>query len=137
MPAISSIVINDAATTPVAHTFSPTKIEGNIAFYHDRVGGISVGYPAITISSVQPVKGSRNYKVRAKVVLPVLETISGTASNGFTPAPSKAYDLIFDGTFTLPERSTTQNRKDLFAFVKNLLANSVMTSVIESNDVIY
>lgn len=137
MPAIGTITINDGAGTPVAHSFTPSGIAGAIASYDDRVGGISVGFPHITISSVSPTKTSRMYKARVKVVLPVLENISGTASNGFAPAPTKAYDLQFDGTFILPERSTLQNRKDLFAFVKNLMANAVMTAVVENNEVIY
>jgi len=137
MPAIASITINDGATTPVAHTFTPSGIEGVVAKYDDRSGGVAVGYPKISISSALPGKTSRNYKVRVKVVLPVLETQSGSASNGFAPAPTKAYDLIYDGTFTCPERSTLQNRKDIFAFVKNLFAQTVMTSTVQDNEVIY
>lgn len=137
MPAIASITINDGATTPVAHVFTPSGIQGSIASYHDRSGGISVGYPAITISSVTPSKNSKTYKVRAKLVLPVLETQSGTASNGFTPAPTKAYDLIADMSFVMPARSSLQNRKDLFALAKNLCAQAVMTSVVQDNEVIY
>ena len=108
MPAIATITINDGAGAPVAHNFSPSGITGDVAKYHDRVGGISVDFPAITISSVSPTKTSRLYKARMKIVLPVLENTSGTASNGFTPAPTKAYDLIADMTFILPERSTQQ-----------------------------
>lgn len=137
MPAIATITINDGAATPVAHNFTPSGIKGDIAKYEDRIGGISVGYPQITISSMAPSKTSRLYKVRAQVVLPVLENTSGTASNGFTPAPTKAYDLRADMTFMLPERSTLQNRKDLFAFAKNLAAQAVMTSVVQDNEVIY
>ena len=137
MPAIATITINDGAGAPVAHNFSPSGITGDVAKYHDRVGGISVGFPAITISSVSPTKTSRLYKARMKIVLPVLENTSGTASNGFTPAPTKAYDLIADMTFILPERSTQQNRKDLLAFAKNLLAHAVPTAVIQDNEVVY
>lgn len=137
MPAIGNITINDGAATPIAHTFTPSGITGEVARYHDRSGGISVGFPAISISSVTPSKTSRLYKARVKVVLPVLENTSGSASNGFTPAPTKAYDLMADMTFILPERSVKQNRKDLLAFVKNLLAQPVITSVIEDNEVVY
>lgn len=137
MPAIGNITINDGATTPVAHTFSPVGISGDVAKFADRSGGISLGFPQITISSVAPTKTSRLYKARIKVVLPVLENSTGTASNGFAPAPTKAYDLMADMTFILPERSTQQNRKDLLAFVKNLLAHATPTSVIQDNDAVY
>lgn len=137
MPAIGTITINDGAATPVAHNFTPSGISGDVAKYDDRSGGISVGFPRITISSAAPSKTSRLYKARVKVVLPVLENIAGTSSNGFTPAPVKAYDLTADMTFILPERSTQQNRKDLLAFAKNLLANAVVTSVVQDNEVVY
>lgn len=137
MPTFGTITINDGATTPVAHNFSPVGIAGDVAKYADRVGGISVGYPVVTVSSTAPSKTSRLYKARIKVVLPVLENSTGTASNGFAPAPTKAYDLIADMTFLLPERSTQQNRKDLLAFAKNLLAHATPVAVIQDNDVVY
>lgn len=137
MPAIGNIVINDAAATPVAHTFSPSGIEGPLAKFDDRSGGISVGFPRITISSIAPTRTSRLYKARFKIVLPVLENTSGSSSNGFTPAPTKAYDLTADMTFILPERSTLQNRKDIFAFAKNLLSNATAVAVVENNEVVY
>lgn len=137
MPAVSSIIINDGATTPVAHTFSPTKVEGPLATYHDRAGGVSIGYPALSIQAVQPSKSQRLYKTTLKVVMPVLENVTGTSSSGFTPAPTKAYDMVAIVHVLAPERSTTQNRKDILAFVKNALAHATLTSVVQDNEVIY
>jgi hypothetical protein len=137
MPQIGNIVINDGATTPVAHTFGPVGITGPLASYADRVGGISVGYPIITASLVNPSKTSRNYKARLKIVMPVLETISNSTMSGIAPAPTKAYDLTADITFIMPERSSLQNRKDILAFAKNLLANAVTTALVENNETVY
>lgn len=56
--------INDGQATPVAHTFSPVSIDAaGIAKWVDRVGGISIGFPTVTLSVREPSKSSRAYKV--------------------------------------------------------------------------
>lgn len=137
MPQIGNVVINDGAGTPVAHTFAPVTINGPLASYADRSGGIAVGFPTITASLTSPTKTSRLYKARLRVVVPVLETLSNSTVSGILPAPTKGYDMTADMTFLMPERSTLQNRKDLLAFAKNLLANALVTAVIENNETIY
>lgn len=137
MPAIGNVVINDGQATPVAHTFSPVTISGPVASYADRSGGIAVGFPTITASLVAPSKTSRLYKARIKVVMPVLETISNSTMSGILPAPTKAYDLTADMTFFMPERSTLADRKNIFAYAKNLLANALCTALVETNETIY
>lgn len=137
MPAFAAITLNDGASTPVAHTFGQNTQEGLVSTFADRSGGISVGYPTITIQSSIPSKTSRLYKVRAKVVLPVLETVSNSTFSGIAPAPTKAYDMTCVMEFFLPERSTLQNRKDIKAFAKNLLADALMTALVETQETIY
>jgi len=139
MTAIAALTLNDGAATPVAHTFSPVNIDqAGVARWADRSGGIALGYPVVSFSLRQPTKGSRNYRLTAKVVYPVLEQTSASTATGIQPAPTKAYDLAFNGEFILPERSTQQQRKDLLAFVKNYFANaSVMTAAVEQFESVY
>lgn len=137
MAAFANIVLNDAALTPVAHTFAPNTLVGLVASYADRSGGISVGYPTITINQSLPSKTSRLYKVRAKIVLPVLEVVNSSTWSGITPAPTKAYDMTAVLEFFLPERSTLQNRKDIRAFAKNFLIDAITTSLVETQETVY
>lgn len=137
MPAIGNIVINDGKATPVAHTFSPVAQTGLLSSFADRSGGISVGYPTITISTAQPSKTSRLYKARLKVVFPILETLSNSTMSGITPAPTKAYDVSADITFMMPERSTLADRKDILALAKNLLSNALVAAIVENNETLY
>lgn len=137
MPAIGNVVINDNEATPVAHTFAPVGINGPVASYADRASGISVGYPRLTASLVVPSKGSKLYKARFKLVLPVLENITNSTMSGVLPAPTKAYDLTADLQFIMPERSTLQDRKNIMALAKNLLADAVATALVETNANIY
>lgn len=137
MPAFGNIVINDGQGTPVAHTFAPVNILGNTASYADRAGGISVGYPTVSVTLSLPSKTSRLYKARLKVVMPVMETISNSTMSGILPAPTKAYDLTADMIFYMPERSTLADRTNILAYAKNLLAHATATSVVQSNETVY
>jgi len=138
MSAIAPLTLADGQATPANHTFNPVNVDSNgVAKWADRSGGIALGYPVVTVSLRQPSSSSRSYKIVAKVVTPVLDISSPSTSTGIQPAPSKAYDLIGTLEFVLPERSTLQQRKDLLAYTKNVLANSAMTSAIQDFENIY
>lgn len=138
MTAIAALTLADGAATPVSHTFSPVNIDADgIAKWCDRSGGIALGFPAVTFSIRAPNKQSRVYGLTMKVVTPVLEVTSPSTSTGIQPAPTKAYDITFSVNASLPERSTLQQRKDAFAFLKNMLANAVMTQAVEQFEAVY
>lgn len=137
MAAIAPISLLDGQTTPVAHTFGPVNIIDDVARWADRSGGISVGFPTLTHSLRLPTKGSRAYKLTTKVVLPVLEVTSPSTGTGIQPAPTKAYDLIATLEIIMPERSTNQQRKDILAYSKNLLAHAVVKSAVEDYESVY
>jgi len=138
MTAIAALTLADGQATPVNHTFNPVDIVAGVSKWADRSGGIALGYPVVTFSMRQPTKASRNYRVTAKVVTPILEQTSASTATGIQPAPTKAYDLIFTSEFVLPERSTLAQRNDILAFAKNFLANaSVMTAAIQNFESVY
>jgi len=135
MAARAVISLLDGQATPVTHTFSPNSGDGNVPgtsviSYEDRVGGVSVGFNRVSISTRQPSKQNRNYKVAVLIQVPVLEVVSNSTVSGIAPAPQAAYVDTVRMEFILPERSSVQSRKDLLAYTKNLLANAVMTSSI-------
>jgi hypothetical protein len=132
MAAIAALSIQDGAATPVAHTFSPNPdLVSNLPVWVDRSGGIAMGYPKISLSVRNPTKTSRIYKVTLKIATPVMETTSASTASGIPPAPVVSYTPLCNVEFVLPERSTLQQRKDLFAFVKNTLTNAVMASAVQ------
>nr|QDH90883.1 MAG: hypothetical protein H2Rhizo32546e2411_000002 [Leviviridae sp.] len=146
MPALAAITINDGAATPLAHTFNPSGPDKNgVNYFYDRSGGIAVGFPIVSIDLKEPKPvsaggvsaASRVYRATVKVVYPILEVTSPTTGTGIQPAPTKSYDMMFRGEFILPERSTLQNRKDIFAFAKNILANANVTSLVQDLESIY
>lgn len=138
MTAIAALTLLDGQGTPVSHTFSPVNIDqAGVAKWADRSGGIALGFPVVTFLLRQPSKTSRNYKLTAKVVLPVLEVTSPSTSSGIQPAPTLAYNLTANVDMVLPERSTAAQRADLLAYLKNALANAVVTAAVNTFESVY
>lgn len=138
MTAIAALTLADGQATPVNHTFSPVNIDAaGVAKWADRVGGIALGFPIVTMSLRSPTKTNRNYKVAAKVVLPVLEVTSPSTATGIQPAPTLAYNLTCNIDMVLPERSTQAQRDDLRAYVKNFLGHAVFTAAAQTFESVY
>lgn len=142
MAALAALTINDGQATPVAHTFGPVGGSANPVTYTDKATGVPIGFPVIRISSREPLRvksGVANgmYKQRVTVDLPVLEVTSPNTGTGIQPAPTVAYTLTADVVISLPERSSLQNRKDLMAYLKNLLAHATVTTLVENYELPY
>jgi hypothetical protein len=136
MSAASDIVIDDGATTPVAHTFNPTRVKDDVVSFHDKDSGVILGYPQVTLGNRLPNKANGNYKATVKVRIPVLET-AATSATGFTPGPTLAYFLAFSGEFIIPERATEAERDDLLAFAGNLIAHATVDNLVTQMDIPY
>lgn len=130
MPAITTLTVTDGQATPVAHSFAPKSVVGNIATFVDRSASAAIGFNIATISVTSPAKGSKNYRIRLKVVAPVLEVVNSSTYSGIAPAPTKAYDTIFDGEFVLPERSTALDRANLLAYARNWIGGTFFGTVV-------
>jgi len=130
MSAQANIVINDGQAAPVAHTFAPRGATLDLAKWNDVSGGIGIGMPAISISNTHTGKGSDSvYRVDVRVTVPVMEVISGS-DGGYTPVPKVAFSDFCKIEFAIPDRATLQNRKDILAYVKNLMAHAVMSDTV-------
>lgn len=138
MSAIASMTLADGQATPVNHTFAPVSIDvANVAKWSDRSGGIALGFSTVSFSLRSPSKASRNFRLTAKVVTPVLEVTSPSTATGIQPAPTLAYNLIANVDIVLPERSTVAQRKDLIAYLKNYLATTVIQNAVENFEQVY
>jgi hypothetical protein len=138
MAAIANLTLTDDAATPVNHTLSPQPdILSGIAAWVDRSGGIALGYPKATFSMRSPTKASRAYKVSARLVTPVLEVTSPSTTTGIQPAPTLSYNLIMNMECVLPERSTLQQRKDIFAMFKDYIQDDVIKNAVWNFEPVY
>lgn len=137
MPAVGNIVINDGATTPVSHTFTPLgKDEKGVLWFEQTtpapaspLGAKRIGYKQERVMD-QRKQATGESRVIWTVSVPTLEVI-GVASNGINPPPTLAYVEKVRVEFTLPERSLAQERKDARALTYNLLANTMAISAVD------
>lgn len=138
MSALAPIVLADGQATPVNHTFAPVTIDSaGVAKLVDRASGISIGFPALTMSVRPPAKGGRNHRVMAKIVVPTLEATSPSTASGIQPAPTKAYECIATVEFVLPDRCTVQERTNVLAYMKNLFANANLVNAVTNLETMY
>lgn len=127
MSTIANIVAFDGASTPVSHTFVPQSVtrEKNkiTAFYKEA--NISVPDAAqgrITLSIEKLSSGV--YKVDSRVEIPVMESIAGNNSSGYTAAPRVAYVDTVNSSGYFSDRSTIAGRR-----ITRGISNNVMSGV--------
>lgn len=113
MSVMGNIVLADAATTPVNHTFVPVSSKNGIFIWERKNVDASIGNERLTMSLTPPKNGGLNYKIVFKQWLPTLEVTSPATGTGYQPAPKVAYNNIAEATFSYPARSSLQNRKDI------------------------
>lgn len=139
MPQLVAITLADAQGTPVNHVFNPTgRDQKGINWLVDTSQSNAVGYWRISIETVQPAAPAagtsadgRTYRVKVGLHEPVLETNGDSSMSGILPAPRVAYVPRGFLEFVLPERSSLQNRKDLYKMLSNLADNSQIKSAVE------
>jgi hypothetical protein len=138
MPAIANVVINDGAATPVAQTFTPLgKDEKGVYWFEQTtptpanpLGAKRLGYKQERVYDNQK-RLTGESRVVFTLSLPTLEVL-GNSSTGITPPPTLSYIEKARVEFVLPERSTTQERKDTRVLIANLLAHAMAVSAVDS-----
>lgn len=131
MSAISNITVFDGAATPVSHTLLPvdvTREKGKVtANWRESLTGIPVYAQVRTTMSLEKLK-SGVYKVESRVVVPVMESVSGQNAAGYTAAPKVAYENTVVTTGWFHERSDAVGRRLARQLAVNLDGN-ISTSV--------
>lgn len=133
MPAIATLTI-------ATKTFSPAGIKGDIAMWENRESGILAAYPKLTASVIGPVGKSKLVKVRFKLTVPTMETLSNDTSSGIAPAPTKAFDSSVDLIFTFHERSSAAQRTAVHSYLNDItgaLAATFSSKLITDLEPVY
>jgi len=138
MPVIANIVINDGATTPVAHTFTPIGKDSNNVHWFEQILPLPATAVAAKRIGYKQTRGvldkngslTSSTKVSYTLHVPTPQTL-GTNDMGFPPPPTLAYREMFRAEFELAERSTKQERKDTRALGMNLLASAMAVSNVD------
>lgn len=137
MSQVTNIVIADGATTPVNHTFAPSRVSPELVTYQDRSAGIVAGFNILSIGTRYADKRNGAQKVTVRLALPTLAVTAPTTTTGIQPVPVAAFECFASIEFVLPSASSPQNRKDLWVLVKNLLANVTIENAVVNLDPAY
>lgn len=133
MSAIASITVFDGASTPVSHTLLPvsvskTEAEGGIVARW-REGLTALPTEAqVRAECRQKVLKSGVIETRFRVVVPVMESISGQNAAGYTAAPKVAYEDTEEWVSYAHPRSTVASRRLAKQILTNL-SNNISTAV--------
>lgn len=137
MPTIGPITINDGASTPVAHTFTPIGRDSNGAFIFEqttpapvsKIAAKRIGYKQTReLDFKKQLTGSS--KVSYLLSVPTPETLANNSA-GITPPPTLAYRETARVEYVLAERSAKQERKDTRVLTANLMAHAMVVANVD------
>jgi len=122
MPSQANVVLNDAESTPVAHTFTPRGLDPQtrVARWHASTG-VPIADEILTISYRD--QGTR-HKAKAVITDPVVsvETINGVSKSVILRSAYLTIEATFD------DESTEQERMNTIALGKDLLSDPAFTA---------
>lgn len=131
MANIANIVVFDGAATPVSHTLVPVSVTRTkdevLAEWRENLTSVPVYAQIRATMKIQRMK-SGVYRVEQRVVVPVMESVSGVNSSGYTAAPKVAYENTVVTTGFFHERSDAAGRRLVRQLSVNMAGN-VSTSV--------
>jgi hypothetical protein len=131
MSAIANIAVYDGAATPVLHTLLPVSVTREagrvVALWRENAASVPVNAQVFCEITLQQSK-SGVYRTDTRVVVPVMETVSGQNAGGYTAAPKIAYENTAILTTFFSNRSDTVGRRLVRQMALNI-GGSVGTSV--------
>lgn len=131
MSAIANIVAFDGAAPPVSHTLVPisvTRERGKVvAVYREKLMTLPDEAQVFVIYTQEQTKAGTTITT-VDVNVPVMESVSGVNSSGYTAAPKVAFIDRNVYTNYAPKRSTVTSRRLARQLLVNILGN-VVTSV--------
>lgn len=143
MAQASNIVINDGASVPVAHTFTPIGKDDKGVFWWEQTTpnpANPLGAKRISYRQTRVMDNGNSLTSKSTAIymihVPTLETL-GTNDAGIIPPPTLAYKEVARVQFDLPDRGLKQERKDTRVLLINLLAVSDVYKTIDDLQPIY
>lgn len=133
MSAQANIVAFDGAATPVSHTLVPVRSATDpktgelVAEWRESLATVPV-YAQVRCSTRQKRLSSGIYRVATIVEVPVMESVSGQNSAGYTAAPKVAYTNTMQLIGYFSERATIAEKRLVRQLALNI-AGSISTSV--------
>ena len=129
MSQAANIVLADGQATPVNVTFTPESVTPALSIFSDRSAGAAVGFRRLKVSNRFAGGKSTVNRASFSVEYPVITTVNGISS--------QAYVLRANVDLILPDQATDMERKNLYAFIKNGLTNTLIQGAMRDLDPLY
>jgi len=131
MPGIANVVVNDGKTTPVAHTFTPTKrnfIPGGMASNFRDLSASNVDVADTLVIQQSDMKNMRKVRVRLTRPRAVSETVNGVTS------VRKADFASVEVVAFVPNTWATADAKDMRVMMANALNNTLVVAGVDNGE---
>lgn len=120
MAVMTNLLVKDDATTPVEYTFLPIS-DNPQPFWRTAIASVPFEGQMRLTNSVEKQKNG-NYKVTAKLEVPVMETLGASGSSaGYVAPPKVAYVTTLIMSMFVDKRSTTADRANAYKIMIGLL----------------
>lgn len=123
MSAIADLAVFDGAATPVLHTLnavSVTRESGRVvALWREALANVPVEAQVYATATIEKLK-SGVYRTEVRVVVPVMESVSGNNAAGYTAAPKVAYENTVVTTGFFSPRSDVAGRRSVRTMANNI-----------------
>jgi hypothetical protein len=130
VPNASTIAVNDAAATPVSHTFNKVKVQGDTAYFMEQSNASALGHWPLVLTQRSPLAGQTEKVARTKISLsrPIVqtETINGIGR------PLLMYTLRSVLEHIVPTAASLQERKDQHTLFSNVQLNVSVKDMVEN-----
>jgi len=133
MAQLANITVFDGAATPVTHTLVGEDIQRDpktgtvIARYKESLAGVP-DYAQIRLTLTKRKLPSGVFRVSARAEVPIMESIAGQNSMGYTAPPKVAYTDTVEAVGYFHERGVVNGRRLVRQLCTNVLG-SIATSV--------
>lgn len=132
MSAQANIVLPDGATTPANHTFNPkgsrvSETGKTVSIWRDQSHEHAEGYFNLTEQHT-PINSNGLEKFRYLIEVPTLEQPANGGT--YVAAPRKAYVTVGVIEVWVPSRASSDDLKDIVAYVKNFTASTYFSNAI-------
>lgn len=122
MPAIAALSINDGQASPAAHTFAVNGTSGLLATWLEKAAGSPNGYFRLTHEVREAKSTTGAHRVIVSLNMPTVATVDGV----ITKVRNSSAQVVFN----FAQDSTLAERKDLLAYIYNVLGNATMKPAI-------
>jgi hypothetical protein len=116
MAAITTRSIQDSQDTPVPHIFGHKSHSSNELVLVDTTEGlIAEARPTISIAKL-PSKDRNVRKLRTRIVVPIMDTVSGNNAEGYVAEPRKIGESLIVTDYVIHKRMSEHGVKDLLLY---------------------